>query len=243
MAHQQYYDPVGPAPASLKMWSRLTQKLRFKRFATVLVWACVVTPSAHAATPAPMRGSRGAVASDHPAASQAGLQMLKAGGNAVDAACATAMALGVANPHSSGLGGGGFALVYIAAEKRVFVLDFRERAPAAITSQMFFRDGKPDPELSRQHGLAVAVPGEVKGLSTMVQRWGKLPFARCVAPAEQIARGVPATSNVAWMINDIGGKAPFITKVFTYKSPVKPGDILRRPTLARTLALLRQRGP
>ncbi len=207
-----------------------------------LVWVCVVS-AANAATPDPLHAARGAVASDHPAASQAGLQLLKAGGNAIDAACATAMALGVANPHGSGLGGGGFALVYVAKEKRVFVIDFRERAPAAITPQMFFRDGKPDPQLSRQHGLAVAVPGEVKGLGTMVQRWGKLPFSRCVAPAEKLARGVAATSHVAWMINDVGGKAPFIEQVFNFKSPVTPGDTLRRPALARTLSLLRRRGP
>lgn len=196
-----------------------------------------------AASPDPLRVRKGAVASDHPEASKAGVVLLKAGGNAVDAACATAMALGVVNPHGSGIGGGGFAVVYLAKEKQVHILDFRERAPAAITAQMFFRDGKPDSKLSRQHGLAVGVPGEVKGLSEMVKRWGRLPFGKCIAPAEKLAAGVPATSRVAWMINDVIGKDPMIQKVFTFKAPVQPGDTVRRPTLARTLALLRKRGP
>lgn len=211
--------------------------------ASCLVWVLVVAGAASAATPDPLRAARGAVASDHPAASAAGVQLLKWGGNAIDAACATALALGVVNPHGSGIGGGGFALVYLAKEKQVHVVDFRERAPEAIDPKMFFRDGKPDPTLSRQHGLAVAVPGEVKGLSTLVNRFGKLPFSRCVIPAERLARQVPATSQVAWMINDVGGKQDFIKRVFAFKAPVKPGDPLRRPDLARALSLLRQTGP
>src|SRR4051794_4095655 len=86
---------------------------------------------ARAATPPPFRAPRAAVASDHPLASAAGVAALKAGGNAIDAACATALALGVLHPDASGMGGGGFALVYIAREKKVYALDFRERAPAA----------------------------------------------------------------------------------------------------------------
>ncbi|MCG5052194.1 MAG: gamma-glutamyltransferase [Myxococcales bacterium] len=198
------------------------------------------------ATPAPLRAKQGAVASDHPAASQAGTALLRGGGNAIDAACATALALGVVNPHGSGIGGGGFALVYLAKPKQVHVLDFRERAPARVSPQLFYRDGKPDPALSRQHGLAVAVPGEVKGLADMVARWGKLPFSRCVAPAERLARGVPATPQVAWMVSQVMKDDPMITKVFAFKgkaADVKPGDVLRRPTLGRTLGVLAQQGP
>ena len=85
-----------------------------------------------------------AVASDHPLASAAGVAALKAGGNAVDAACATALALGVVHPESSGIGGGGFAVVYLAKAKETHALDFRERAPAAITPALYFKDGKVD---------------------------------------------------------------------------------------------------
>lgn len=202
---------------------------------------------AAAVSPAPLRAPHGAVASDHVAASAAGVDAMKAGGNAVDAACATALALGVVVPHSSGIGGGGFALIYLAKERKTVALDFRETAPAAIKSEMFIRDGKPDTALSQRGGLAVAVPGEVRGLSEMVKRWGRLPWARCVALAEKLARGVPASERVAWMINGSGRQDPnhgaLMDQVFTAKRPVKPGDLLRRPKLAATLARLRQKGP
>src|SRR5215831_12711159 len=93
-----------------------------------------------AATPPPFRAPHAAVASDNPLASAAGVSALKAGGNAVDAACATALALGVVHPDSSGMGGGGFAVVYIAKEKKVYALDFRERAPAAASAALFIKD-------------------------------------------------------------------------------------------------------
>jgi hypothetical protein len=121
--------------------------------------------AARAATPPPLRAAHAAVAADHPAASAAGLSVLRAGGNAVDAACATALALGVVHPFASGMGGGGFAIVFLAKERKVFALDFRERAPAAIKPELFLRDGKADAALSTRGGLAVGVPGEVRGLS------------------------------------------------------------------------------
>lgn len=247
MALQQYYA-LG---AAVRITRTIQQRRspRRHRFAclvasTLSLLGCLgLSAAGHAATPDPLVAAHGAVASDHPEASKAGVVMLKAGGNAIDAACATALALGVVNPHGSGIGGGGFAVIYLAKEKQVHVLDFRERAPAAITPAMFFKDGKPDPKLSRQGGLAVGVPGEVLGLSEMVKRWGKLPFSRCVAPAEKLTQGVAATPRVAWMINDVMSKDPFINQVFTFKGPVKPGDRLRRPVLGCTLALLRQKGP
>src|SRR3954466_3306302 len=158
---------------------------------------------AAAATPPPLRVAHAAVASDNPLASAAGVALLKAGGNAVDAACATALALGVVHPFASGIGGGGFALVYRAKDRRVVALDFRERAPAAIRAEMFLRDGKADPKLSREGGLAVGVPGEVRGLGELVRRFGKLSFARCVAPAEALAR---RGSHVSWRLAEIAAE-------------------------------------
>src|SRR5947208_149934 len=124
----------------------------------VLAWS----RHAPAATPPPFHAARAAVAADHPLASAAGVEMLRAGGNAVDAACATALALGVVHPFASGMGGGGFAVVYVAREKKVYALDFRERAPAAVTPGLYLKDGKPQPALSKVGGLAVGVPGEVR---------------------------------------------------------------------------------
>jgi len=166
------------------------------RAVAVAVLLVAARPAA-AAAPPPLRVAHGAVASDNAEASAAGLAALKAGGNAVDAACATALALGVVHPHASGIGGGGFALVYVAKERRVYAFDFRERAPAGLRPEMFLRDGKADPKLSREGGLAVGVPGEVRGLGELVRRFGKLSFARCVSPAETLAR---KGAHVSWRL-------------------------------------------
>ncbi len=133
----------------------------------------------------PAAGMAGMVATAHPAASEAGAEILRLGGNAVDAAVASAFALAVAEPGSSGLGGGGFALVRF-GEALVFV-DFREVAPAKATRDMFLRDGQPDPLLSRDGALAVAVPGAVAGYVALHERFGVLPRAQVLAPAIRIA--------------------------------------------------------
>jgi gamma-glutamyltranspeptidase/glutathione hydrolase len=149
------------------------------------------------------------------------------------------------HPDSSGIGGGGFAIVYLAREKKSFALDFRERAPAAITPAAYFKDGKLQPELSKRGGLAVAVPGEVRGLSDMVKRWGKLPFSRCVDGAQKLAaRGFPVSwrlaQNLAAIDRKEAGDKKFI-ELFTGK-PLAEGTIWRRPELASTLSKLRAGG-
>jgi len=98
---------------------------------------------------------------------------------------AAALALSVVENQSSGIGG--FALVWLARERRVRVLDFREVAPAAASRDMFLRDGRAVATLSRQGGLAVAVPGAVKGYAELARRFGRLPFSRLAEPAARIA--------------------------------------------------------
>lgn len=136
-----------------------------------------------AALPAASTG--GMVVSAHPAATEAGVAMLRQGGNAVDAAVATSFALAVVEPYSSGIGGGGFALVRMGDDLRF--LDFREVAPQAATSELYVRDGAVDPRLSLDGPLAVAVPGAIAGYLELQARWGKLSRAAVLAPAIRLA--------------------------------------------------------
>ncbi|HTA18701.1 MAG TPA: gamma-glutamyltransferase [Polyangia bacterium] len=196
----------------------------------------------------PFHAAHAAVASDHPLASAAGAAVLKAGGNAIDAACATALALGVLHPEASGIGGGGFALIYVAKEKKVHAIDFRERAPAAITAAKFLKDGKAAPGLSKEGGLAVAVPGEVAGLGEMVKRWGKKPFGACVDPAQKLAaKGAPASwrlaEAIAALAKDPPSADPVFARMFVTPTPPKEKAIFKRPELAATLAKLKAGGP
>ena len=215
--------------------------------ALVVAALLVGARDAGAATPPPLRAAHAAVASDHSAASAAGVELLRAGGNAADAACATALALGVVNPHASGIGGGGFAIVYLAKERKTHVLDFREQAPAAIRSELYIKDGKPARELIQKGGLAVGVPGEVRGLAELIGRFGRRPFAACVRPAERLARGFPASSRLAQVVSADENRTPervaFLRQVFSFKEPLRAGDLVRRPAFARTLRELRVGGP
>jgi gamma-glutamyltranspeptidase/glutathione hydrolase len=187
----------------------------------------------------------GMVASDSATASAIGARVLAAGGNAADAACATALALGVVHPFASGLGGGGMALIYQASANQVFALDFRETAPKAVGPESFKRPGQ-----SVRGGLAVGVPGEPAGLAELVRRWGKHPFAQCVKPAERLAHAFPASP---WLVEHVQqaltkdpGETAFLSEALELKattlSTLQPGQQLHRTHLAKTLAQLRRDG-
>lgn len=135
------------------------------------------------ATPARSGAKGGAISTDHPLASRVGVDVLARGGNAVDAAVAAALALGVVQPAGSGLGGGGFAL--LARKGESHVLDFRETAPGAATREMFLKEGSS----STLGGLAVATPAEAFGLVELHQRFGKLSWSKVVDPARKLAEG------------------------------------------------------
>lgn len=178
-----------------------------------------------------------AVAADHPQASEAGAAILAAGGNAADAAAATMLALGVVSPHSSGLGGGGFALYYRAADKSLTFLDFRERAPSAATPDMFVARSDDTPEVaaqrSRRGGLAVGVPGEPAGVQELVTRFGKLPLSKVVEPAIELAKtGFRLSNNTVFALGRLG-PVPFARTVFGDKP--EPGSVAKNQALANTL--------
>src|ERR671938_330111 len=146
---------------------------------------------------APAVSPRGAVAAAHPLAAEAGASMLRRGGTAADAAVAASFALAVVAPQSSGLGGGGFALVYTAKDRKVHVLDFREVGPAAARPDMYVRDGQARQDLANAGPLAVAVPGAVRGYVELLKRFGKRSLGEAVAPAGAVPRGgVPGGGKV-----------------------------------------------
>ena len=134
-----------------------------------------------------------AIAADHPAASQAGLEVHRAGGNVVDVAAAVGFAQSVVRPESSGLGGGGFMVIWDAEAGRAVTIDYRERAPAAATRDMFLdEDGNAVPELSRRGPLGAAVPHHVAGLCHAVEKYGRLDLKTVLAPAIRLAEeGIP----------------------------------------------------
>ena len=191
----------------------------------------------------------GMVASEHALASQAGADILKRGGNAVDAAVATAFAVCVVNPSSCGIGGGGFMLLYIARQHQAVALDYREVAPAAAARDMFVRNGKAVPELSLRGGLAVAVPGEVAGLTAALRRHGTLSLAAVMQPAIRYARdGFPVGAHLAREIaQNLAGlrAAPELARSFLHPdgTPLIAGETLRQPELAATLARIARHGP
>jgi gamma-glutamyltranspeptidase/glutathione hydrolase len=211
-------------------------------------WSGRAATGNNQAPPEPRRdviAANGVVAAAHPLAARAGLGILQAGGNAVDAAIATALALGVVEPNASGPGGGGFALVYIAREKKSYVVDFRETAPAKV---------RPDTYQARQKGKgvsnpsvtgyqAVAVPGELRGLEMLHKMFSTKPWAALVQPAiQQAEAGVVVSETLSQIVADEFDRLekapamPWLQKNF-YKDglPVQPGDVVRNPELVQTL--------
>ena len=145
----------------------------------------------------PVRSAHGMVATDDPLASQAGVEILKRGGNAVDAAVATAFALAVVEPAAGNIGGGGFMLVRLANGKTTF-FDYREMAPGRATRDMYIMpNGKLDPEASTIGYRSVAVPGTVAGLALALKTFGKLKLADVIQPAIRYAeQGIPVTDKL-----------------------------------------------
>jgi gamma-glutamyltranspeptidase/glutathione hydrolase len=191
------------------------------------------------------RGDSVMVVSAHPQATEAGLEILRAGGNAVDAAVAVALALAVVEPYSSGLGGGGFALSFTARDGRVRALDFRETAPAAARRDMFLVDGKASADLSCYGALAVATPALARGLAELHRAGGRLPWPHLAAPAIALARdGFPVTPLLCERIAE--GDSIFnaaARAVFLPRGRILAvGDTLRQPDLALTLEALARDG-
>ncbi|PHJ52899.1 gamma-glutamyltranspeptidase [Nostoc linckia z18] len=196
----------------------------------------------------PLRSKKGMVVSAHPLASEAGISMLRQGGNAVDAAVATTFAISVVEPFSAGIGGGGFLLVHFEKTGEIKALDFRERAPLKATRNMYLdAQGKIRPNASINGYLAVATPGTVAGLYEVHRRYGKLSWEQVLKPAIALAKdgfviGDAATwrylqnnqSRKQLIINNPAARQIFTRNGEFYKS----GDKLIQRDLARTLTTI-----
>ena len=191
---------------------------------------------------------RGMVAAVHHLASEAGVEIMRRGGNAVDAAVVTGLVLGVVDSHNSGLGGGCFLLIRLPSGE-IVALDGRETAPAAATADMFLRQGKAVPELSRTGALAVAIPGQAAVFHEAVIRYGKLPWKVHCEMAAQIAEaGFPVprayAARIAAVAKDLAA-FPASRAIFLRAdgTPLQEGEIHQQPELAKTLRALGAGGP
>ncbi|WP_331345275.1 gamma-glutamyltransferase [Cellvibrio sp. UBA7661] len=189
-----------------------------------------------------------AVASVNPEATRIAMEVVKRGGNAVDAAISVAFALGVVDGHNSGIGGGCFILVRL-ADGRILALDGREMAPAAATRDMYIVNGKADPELSRTGALAVGIPGSVAALDKLQKLGGKLTFRDVILPAADLAeKGFPISPALAERIAataDNLAKFPASAAIYLDKNnqPLPAFSILQQKDLAATYRAIAKQGP
>lgn len=193
-------------------------------------------------------GANGVVAAAKPEASEVGVEILQAGGNAVDAAVAVGFALGVLEPNASGIGGGGFMMVSMAGQEPV-LLDFRESAPGNATDDMFEvdEDGREVGEASRVGALASGVPGDVHGLLTALERYGTMTPEEVLAPAIRWAEeGVPVTINLESIIQSNFDKiSQFDESASIYLKdglPYELDDVIVLSDLAETLRVIAREG-
>jgi gamma-glutamyltranspeptidase/glutathione hydrolase len=207
----------------------------------ILILVLGTEPVARAQTP-PL----GAVATQHPLATETAAKILRKGGNAIDAVVAAALTLAVVEPYYSGLGAGGLALLWKTGGKKAYALDFRERAPLASIPGMFMEAGVP-PDASENGPLAIAVPGEIQGLATLHRRGGRLPWAELFGDAIRFAEDGFPPDEV--LITQAENKKDCLrrdydsSQIYQGLWSGKPMALWRQPALAQTLKRLAAEGP
>ena len=211
-------------------------------FSVVLLWTSILPASSQ-----PVRARKGMVVSQNTIASNIGADVLQKGGNAIDAAIATALVLAVTHPAAGNIGGGGF-IVYRPATGKPVAYDFRETAPAKASASMFLKNGKYDSTIHHDGYLSIGVPGTPAGLYLAWKECGKLPWKRLVEPAITLARdGFVVTEDLSSSLRHVLPKMkeyPSSLAQFSKNGkPYQAGDILRQPDLARTLAKIAAIGP
>ncbi|MGE6473956.1 gamma-glutamyltransferase [Psychrobacter sp. NPDC078631] len=190
----------------------------------------------------PVWAKNGMVATQEALASDIGLQILKDGGNAVDAGVAVGFALAVTLPRAGNIGGGGFMMIYDAKQGKTVALDYREKAPSSASRNMYLdKEGNAVSDLSRYHGLAVGVPGTVAGLLKALEEHGTMSREQVMAPAIALAEdGIEVTAGLSESLTALSDrlqKWPSTKKVFFKPdgSAYQPGERLKQPELARSL--------
>ncbi|MBH0006087.1 gamma-glutamyltransferase [Psychrobacter sp. SWN149] len=197
----------------------------------------------------PVWAKNGMVATQEALASDIGLQILKDGGNAVDAGVAVGFALAVTLPRAGNIGGGGFMMIYDAKQGKTVALDYREKAPSSASRDMYLdKEGNAVSDLSRYHGLAVGVPGTVAGLLKALEDHGTMNRGQVMAPAIALAEnGIEVTAGLSESLTALSDrlqKWPSTKKVFFKSdgSAYQPGERLKQPELARSLKLIAIQG-
>lgn len=196
----------------------------------------------------PVAARHGMVVTNTSLATQAGVEMLKAGGNAVDAAVAVGFALEVTYPFAGNIGGGGFMMIRMVGQKPVMI-DYREEAPGHATRNMYLdKHGNVVPGASTVGALSVGVPGTVAGLAMAEQRYGQLGLERVMQPAIRLAKnGFPVGYYLSRSLEshqELLSKFPASRRIYLRNGNLyKPGEIFRQPVLARTLEQIAEHGP
>lgn len=217
-----------------------------QRFALFVFVSTLTLPAL--AGNAPVRAKHGMVISQSDLASQVGVDVMKAGGNAIDAAVATAFALAVTHPAAGNIGGGGF-LVYRPAQGEPVAFDFREKAPAAAHPKMWLdENGQYDYVKHHESHLAVGVPGTVAGLHLAWKEHGSLPWERLVEPAIRLARdGFLMTDGLAESLKEeLERMRPYPASIAQFSkngTPYAIGDSFKQPDLAQSLIRISEKGP
>ena len=217
----------------------------------VLAAAILAAPAAAHQAPAPTRqptavGAGGGAATVDPQATQAAIDVLRRGGNAVDAAIAAAGVLGVVEPYSCGIGGGGFLTVYSARDGKVHTIDSRETAPAAMNDQSFV--GLQSFENQRVSGMSVGVPGSLYAWQKALREYGTWPLRRALQPGIAAAKHGFTVDQTFFNQTDEAKAifADFPATAALYLdpdgSPRDVGTVIRNPDLARTYALIARKG-
>ncbi len=218
-----------------------------KQILSIIIIVSFLFSQTYAEVPQPVKSHKGMVVSASTLASKVGVEIMKKGGNAVDAAVAVGFALAVTYPFAGNIGGGGFMVIHLKDGKNV-AIDYREKAPLTASRNMYLdKNGNYLPELSKEGATSAGVPGSVAGLLYVLKKYGTMKLADVIQPAINLAKN-------GWRLDQHSAesfkntlplfqKYPSSFKIFSDNGKAyKEGDLFKQPDLARTLELIKEKG-